>query len=94
MISAWGCAFSYPLSVQKSQYNSNNNSASVSVGQSDLEISDITSADDGDTILSHVIQAISVPQEYANGTIRVSLGIDNTADQVDKIAQQIAKILC
>lgn len=47
-----------------------------------------------DTILSHVIQAISVPQEYANGTIRVSLGIDNTADQVDKIAQQIAKILC
>lgn len=44
-------------------------------------------------ILSHVIQAISVPQEYAHGTIRVTLGMDNTSEQVDRIAQQIASIL-
>lgn len=46
-----------------------------------------------ETVLSHVIQAISVPQEYAHGTIRITLGMDNTADQVDRIAQQIASIL-
>lgn len=46
-----------------------------------------------DTVLSHVIQAISVPQEYAHGTIRITLGTDNTPEQVDRIAQQIASIL-
>lgn len=47
-----------------------------------------------DTVLSHVIQAISVPKEYAHGTIRITLGKDNTADQMDIIAKQIATILC
>ncbi len=46
-----------------------------------------------DTVLSHVIRAISVPQEYAYGTIRVTLGTDNTPEQMDRIAQQIATIL-
>lgn len=44
-------------------------------------------------VLSHVIRAISVPQEYAYGTIRVTLGMDNTAEHVDRIAQQITSIL-
>ena len=46
-----------------------------------------------DTVLSHVIRAIKMPQEYAHGTIRITLGMDNTTEQVDKIAQQIATIL-
>lgn len=52
-----------------------------------------SACDSKDTVLSHVIQAISVPQEYAYGTIRVTLGMDNTTEQVDNIAQQIASIL-
>lgn len=52
-----------------------------------------SACDSKETILSHVIQAISVPQEYAHGTIRVTLGMDNTAEQVDRIVQQIASIL-
>lgn len=52
-----------------------------------------SACDSKDTVLSHVIQEISVPQEYAHGTIRVALGMDNTAEQVDRIAQQIASIL-
>ena len=43
--------------------------------------------------LSHVIRAIKVPQEYAHGTIRITLGMDNTEEQVDVIAKQIATIL-
>lgn len=52
-----------------------------------------SACDSKDNVLSHVIQAISVPQEYAHGTIRVTLGMDNTAEQIDRIAQQIASIL-
>lgn len=43
--------------------------------------------------VSHVIRAIKVPQEYAHGTIRITLGMDNTEEQVDIIAKQIATIL-
>ena len=46
-----------------------------------------------ETVLSHVIQAVSVPQEYAHGTIRITLGMDNTIEQMDMMAQQIAAIL-
>ena len=52
-----------------------------------------SACDSKDTVLSHVIQAIGVPQEYAHGTVRISLGMDNTTEQVDMIAQQIATIL-
>lgn len=52
-----------------------------------------SACDSKDDVLSHVIQAISVPQEYAYGTIRVTFGMDNTVEQVDRIAQQIASIL-
>lgn len=46
-----------------------------------------------ETELSHVIQAIHVPQNYAHGTIRLTFGMDNTENDVDTIADQIAKIL-
>ena len=52
-----------------------------------------SACDSKDAVLSHVIQAITVPQEYAHGTIRITLGMDNTTGQVDQIAQQIAAIL-
>ena len=34
-----------------------------------------SACDSKDAVLSHVIQAISVPKEYAHGTIRITLGI-------------------
>ena len=52
-----------------------------------------SACDSKDAVLSHVIKAIAVPQEYAHGTIRITLGMDNTAEHVDRIAQQIATIL-
>lgn len=52
-----------------------------------------SACDSKDAMLSHVIRAISVPQEYAHGTIRITLGMDNTPEHVDKISQQIASIL-
>ena len=52
-----------------------------------------SACDSKDAVLSHVIREISVPPEYAHGTIRVTLGMDNTAEHVERIAQQITSIL-
>ena len=46
-----------------------------------------------DTVISHVVRAIRVPDEYANGTIRITLGMDNGEEQVDKIAASLRRIL-
>ena len=46
-----------------------------------------------ETEVSHVIQAIQVPDDYRNGTIRITLGMDNTQEQMAMIVGQIVKIL-
>lgn len=43
--------------------------------------------------ISHVIKAIRVPKEYAEGTIRISFSYENTPDEVDEISNAIAKIV-
>ena len=45
------------------------------------------------TELSHVLNAIDIPDEYAFGTIRVSLGYENTEEDVVEIAKAIEKTL-
>ncbi len=52
-----------------------------------------SACDSNSTELSHVLRAIQAPPEYAYGTIRVSLGYENTAGQAAYIAGCIAKIL-
>ena len=46
-----------------------------------------------DTEISHVLKAINLDEEYAKGTIRISLGKYNTIEDVVKIAQGLEKIL-
>ena len=46
--------------------------------------------------MSHVIEAIKVPKEYANGTIRFSLGKENTLDDVEhcvRVLRESVKLL-
>lgn len=45
------------------------------------------------TRLSHVISAIHVDDTYAKGTIRISLGKENTVNDVEKIADAIIRIV-
>lgn len=45
------------------------------------------------TELSHVLKAIAAPPEYAYGTIRISLGYENTLEEVEIIAASLQKIL-
>ncbi len=56
-------------------------------------ISTGSACDSNNTQISHVIKAIRVPQEYATGTIRISLGKDNTKEEVAFIAASLVKIL-
>lgn len=46
-----------------------------------------------DTEISHVLKSIDLDEEYAKGTIRVSLGKYNTSEDVEKIVQGLKKIL-
>lgn len=43
--------------------------------------------------ISHVIKAINVPEDYATGTIRISLGRENTSEDVAGIVNALEKIL-
>ena len=45
------------------------------------------------TQVSHVIKAIGVPEKYAKGTIRISLGKNNSEEEVLKIADTLIQIL-
>ncbi len=58
-----------------------------------ISVSTGSACDSVHTQVSHVIKAISVPDDYAEGTIRISLGKDNTDEEVRSIAEAIAKIL-
>lgn len=44
--------------------------------------------------ISHVLKAIRLTDEYAKGTVRISLGKENSQDDVETISQAIRKIVC
>lgn len=52
-----------------------------------------SACDSVNTQVSHVIKAIGVPEKYAQGTIRISLGKDNTENEVKAIADNLIAIL-
>lgn len=56
-------------------------------------ISTGSACDSVNTELSHVIRAIKVPDDYAVGTIRISLGKNNTESEVDAIADALIQIV-
>lgn len=56
-------------------------------------ISTGSACDSGNTQVSHVIRAICVPERYAEGTIRISLGKYNTEAEAEKIADALIDVL-
>ena len=46
-----------------------------------------------ETEISHVLRAIHLPEDYARGTIRISLGKGNTADEAKTIADELLRIV-
>lgn len=56
-------------------------------------ISTGSACDSVNTRVSHVIRAIAVPEEYAEGTIRISFGRDNRENDAREIAEAIVSVL-
>lgn len=50
-----------------------------------------SACDSRNTQVSHVLKAICLDEDYARGTIRISLGKNNTVDEVRKIAEVLVK---
>lgn len=58
-----------------------------------ISISTGSACDSVSTHLSHVIRAIGVPLEYAEGTIRISFGRDNKPEDAVEVAAAVADAL-
>lgn len=58
-----------------------------------ISISTGSACNSVDTEISHVLKAIQLEEKLAKGTIRISLGKNNTEDEVDCIAGALKKIL-
>lgn len=58
-----------------------------------ISISTGSACDSVNTQVSHVIQAIGLDDEYAQGTVRISLGKDNTVEDAHKILTALIRIV-
>jgi cysteine desulfurase len=47
----------------------------------------------GQTDVSHVLKAIGVPLELAKGSIRLSLGRENTLEEIEKVIEVLPKVV-
>ena len=56
-------------------------------------ISTGSACDSKNTEISHVLKAIRIPESLAKGTIRISLGKENTEEDVATIAMALKKII-
>lgn len=52
-----------------------------------------SACDSRNTQISHVLKAIQLNESLAKGTIRISLGKDNTYDDVNRIAEVLASVV-
>lgn len=58
-----------------------------------ISISTGSACDSRNTGISHVLQALRLPKSLAKGTIRISLGKDNTEEDIDVIVSALRKIM-
>jgi cysteine desulfurase len=58
-----------------------------------IMISTGSACDSQNTQISHVIKATGTPKEYAKGTVRISLGKHNTAEEARYIADMLASTI-
>lgn len=82
-----------PGNISLSIHNSNGEMLLHRLDLMGICISTGSACDSVNTELSHVIKAIGVPTDYAEGTIRISFGRDNTEEDAVTIAKALVKVL-
>jgi cysteine desulfurase len=65
----------------------------IGLDMQDICVSSGSACSSGQTEVSHVLKAIGLPVELAKGSIRFSLGWDNTAEDVDKVIEVLPVIV-
>ena len=83
----------YPGTVSLSFKNSDGERILHRLDLLGIYVSTGSACDSVNSQLSHVIKAMNVSEEYAKGTIRISLGRHNTEEDVRAIATALMKIL-
>ena len=58
-----------------------------------IQVSTGSACDSVNTQISHVLQAIQAEEKFALGTIRISLGKENTMEDILAIAQALKEII-
>ena len=58
-----------------------------------IAVSTGSACDSKRTVISHVLKSMSVPEEIAQSTIRISLGVENTIVDVEAIVNALHRIL-
>ena len=58
-----------------------------------ISVSTGSACDSVNTEISHVLHAIRLDEDYAKGTIRISLGKNNTEKEIERIASSFIKIV-
>jgi cysteine desulfurase len=58
-----------------------------------IAVSTGSACDSVNTQISHVLSAINLPENYANGTIRISFGKSNTKEEAETIGRALIKII-
>ena len=58
-----------------------------------ISVSTGSACDGVNTEISHVLQSIRLEENYAKGTIRISLGKNNTEEEIERIADALKNIL-
>ncbi len=82
-----------PGNISVSFCNADGESLLHSMDFMGISVSTGSACNSTSTEISHVIKAIGVPEKYAFGTIRISLGYENTVEEVEAIVAALHKIL-
>ena len=82
-----------PGNINISIRNANGESLLHRLDLKGICISTGSACDSVNTQVSHVIQAIGIPKEYAQGTIRISFGADNIETDASEVATALIEIL-
>ncbi|MCF7925918.1 MAG: aminotransferase class V-fold PLP-dependent enzyme [Candidatus Izimaplasma sp.] len=82
-----------PGNINISFKNCTNTNITYYLNKAEIYVSTGSACDSESIEPSHVLKNISVPEEYINGSIRFSLGIDTTKEDVDYVTDTLISIV-
>lgn len=82
-----------PGNANVSFKNINGNKILLALDSKGICISTGSACSSSSNNISHVLKAINVPEDYINGSIRVTIGKNNTIEEVNYLIEQLKNII-